>query len=50
MSRKAVCNMDYQKKTDLIICFDESGKHAGNPIQLMGVLSIPTSIRYVVQE
>lgn len=29
---------------DLLICFDESGKHNSDPIQLMGAFSIPKAI------
>lgn len=38
--------MNESKTTDLIICFDESGKQSSDPIQLMGALCIPSSIYY----
>lgn len=33
-----------QATTNLLICFDESGKNSSDPIQLMGALSIPLNI------
>ena len=33
-----------QETPHLLICFDESGKQSRDPIQLMGALSIPTTI------
>ncbi|MCG7337068.1 hypothetical protein MHZ95_17550 [Sporosarcina sp. ACRSM] len=38
--------MKRSKTTDLIICFDESGKQSSDPIQLMGALCVPSSIYY----
>lgn len=38
--------MPILKATNLIICFDESGKKNSNPIQLMGDLCFPESIYY----